>query len=294
MPRIAVAAVCLAALAACSSPKGTYIPAGEVAALESNTRAVAAAGLASGGSASASEAAVTPRAAGSERVGTTSDEYVEKMRGFDGRERDLIRRREDLAVDRADHQDRLAAMRLEHETAEAQEALAQMQAQNDRDAAAQDLERFRKVVRDRRLREDELELQRVHDHLLETREELAQLELMYGDDELGDATAEIVLQRTRRRLTRAEEQHHIAREKSAELREVTLPREERELALALELAQAELVNAQRDARAGEHDRAVARRELDREARALDREEADLHREEQELQGDLRRWEQSLS
>lgn len=290
MRRIPVSAVCLVMVAACGSPKGTYLSPDELAAREGRSAApVSMADMPPGAAAREPSRPSSP-----ERVGTTSDDYVTKKRGFDTRQREITRRREDLSVDRADHADRVARTRLEHQSAQAKEALARARAQHAVNNASAELADFREVVRERRLRQDALELTAAHDRLLETREELAQLELMYGDDELGDATAEIVLQRTRRRLARAEEQHRLTQMQSAELRERTLPREEQDLVVALEAAEVELANADRAAAAGEHARAVERRELDRKALALDREESDIHREEQELQGDLRRWEQSLS
>jgi hypothetical protein len=284
MRTVLAASACLVLLAGCSSPKGTYVTPAELAASE--------AGLRPPGVAAAAASAPAPADAAA-RAGTTSDEYVERKRGFDGRRRELLRRAEDLDRDRKDHGERTARLEVQHAAARAEEQLALRQVEHAHAVAVEDLERFVAVVRDRRLREDALELQAVADMLLETREELAQLELMYGDDELGDATAEIVLERTRRRLRRAEERHALAQQESTELREVSLPREERELELALEAARVALENAQREGRAGELERSAALRELEGDALALQREEDDIYRETQELDGDLRRWEQSL-
>src|SRR6185295_1658408 len=104
--------------------------------------------------------------------------------------------------------------------------LGVQQTQRDQRIAAEDLDHFTKVEQARRLADDALDMARSQDGLLETREELAQLEMMYSGGNLGDATAEIVLNRTRRRLQRAEEGHRLRTERSGELKTITLPREQ--------------------------------------------------------------------
>jgi hypothetical protein len=126
------------------------------------------------------------------------------------------------------------------------------------------------------------------DRLLETREELAQLEMMYGESGLGDATAEIVLNRTRRRLTRAEESHRLREERSAELVTITIPREIEKLEMAVRAAQVELENARRKVERGQLDRAAALAKIEKEQIGLDREEEDIAREADKIERDMAR------
>jgi len=91
--------------------------------------------------------------------------------------------------------------------------------------AQEDFARYEKEDLPRRIREQQLSVQGFRDRISDQQEELAQLERMYGEDDLTEETEEIVLRRTRRGLERSlislgfrEDQHRV-------FLDVSLPRE---------------------------------------------------------------------
>jgi len=98
--------------------------------------------------------------------------------------------------------------------------------------------------------EARLSLREASDGLLESQEELAQLEQMYAQDDLADATREIVLQRGKRRLDRAGEEVSIQERRLQQLEEHSLPLEALELRGILEEKRSALESARRDALEG--------------------------------------------
>ena len=160
--------------------------------------------------------------------------------------------------------------------------------------ATQDLAHFLTDDLPDRLAEDALGVQQSWDGLLDTREELAQLEMMYGDAKLGDATAEITLNRTKRRLQRAEEGHRLREKRSEDLKSVTLPRDEVRLRLEVKAKTIALESAQRAQLKGKLARAEALRGLDLEAAKLDREAQDIERDDDLLEADRVRWDKKAS
>ncbi len=277
---------------ACQHTSGTRITAEQLAQLEAQgdpgavTEAVLAQPLPE----------ATPAAAAPQRVDDdpSSEDYLTKSREFDGRQRKLARRREDHARDFENLADEQAQLAIQHESERASDDVARTAAERELRIATEQLEHFRGVERDRRLRENALEVGSSYDRLLETREELAQLELMYADADLGDAAAEIVVNRSRRRLTRAEERHGLREERSADLREIELPRREQELEAAVQAKQVAHGNALRKLETADFARRLKLRALDGKAMKLQRELADVEREEGELAQDRRRWEQKLA
>ncbi|KAA3613477.1 MAG: hypothetical protein DWQ01_02840 [Planctomycetota bacterium] len=109
--------------------------------------------------------------------------------------------------------------------------------------AQADLENFRTVRAPMMRQQTEQSLQSSRDSLLETEEEMQQLEMMYGADELADATAEIVLARTKRRLERARQSLALEEMEAKNNLEFDLPREEQELEQAVQEAEVGLANA---------------------------------------------------
>ncbi len=280
--------VMLFTLASCQSPQGTYVSAEEY----------------SGGGAQAAEgtrlpapARVESQAGGGGPVAAGpagEDEIVGKRREFEGRRRGLHRQAEDLDRKRADLEDKRRKSSLENQSAQAQADVDLAAAERALRLAEQDLEHFVEVERDRRLREDQLTLTSSSDNLTEVAEELAQLEMMYDDSDLGDATAEIVLQRTRRRIRRAEERHALVEAKSRDLRSITLPREEESLRAKRHEAVVKLDNLRRGLEAAALSQAMAQRGLEGEQVDLARKAEDLARDETELEQDMRSWESGLS
>lgn len=284
-------AALLLLLSACATPVGTVVTAAELREMEAREAAArreAAAATAAPRAAAPVAAVVLPGQEG------LTPEQLKQRDELDRRRTELARRREDHARSGFELEQRRARTALEHQSAEAQEAVALAQAERDLRLASEDLARWRAEERPRRLAEDALDLQQSADGLLETREELAQLEMMYSASELGDATAEIVLNRTRRRLQRAEERHGLRERRSAELREVTLPREEDSRAEAERAKAVALDNLRRNQQKDRLAREAALRDLDFEARKLEREAADAARDEAILERDVAAFTRELS
>jgi hypothetical protein len=276
--------LCAAALfaSACSSPQGTYVTGAELA-----ERERAAAGAPQPGT--AAMAALAAR----DRSGLSPERQAQRD-AFDGRAIALSRRREDQARSASELEQRRTRTAIEQATAIASEDVARRQAERDQRVAAEDSRHFEEVEEARRLAESALELRGSSDNLLEAREELAQLEMMYGESDLGDATAEIVLNRTRRRLQRAEDGHRLREQRAAELRTITLPRDRERLALELNAKTIALENARRTAEQGRMQREQVLRDLEFEARKQARELEDIARDESLLHKEIDRWERQMA
>jgi hypothetical protein len=279
-------------LAACGTTAGTVVTPAEmreIEALEAAARAAAANAPAPGPA-----GATTAGATGLPAPEGLTTEQLKKRDELDKRRTDLARRREDQARSAFELAQRRRRTELEHQSAAAQEAVSLEQAERELRQASEDLARFRAEERPRRLAEDALDLQQSSDGLLETREELAQLEMMYSGAELGDATAEIVLNRTRRRLQRAEERHALRERRSAEFRAVALPRDEESRVASARAKAVALENVRRNQEKEHLQREAALRDLDFDARKQEREVADLARDEAALERDVAAFTRELS
>jgi hypothetical protein len=138
-----------------------------------------------------------------------------------------------------------AQLAADHQEADNEKAL--QKAAGERELAAAKLEDFDKQGAPVRLEKAQLSLKRAEDNVLESREELEQLQMMYGEEELGEKTSEIVIARAKRRLERAEWNLNIQRQELQDLQNATIPLERRELQLKQEAAEAELQSTQRTA-----------------------------------------------
>lgn len=223
-----------------------------------------------------------------------TDALAKERHDLDRKALSIARRREDLARDAAELGNRATRTQIEHESALASEAVERARAQRELRIAQDDLVHFDEVELARRQAETELELRGSADGLRETREELAQLEMMYGDAALGDATAEIVLERTRRRLQRAEEGHRLREARAAERRTIEWPRERERLALELQSKQVALENAERAAAKAALQRAAALAELEDARIGHERERADIELDARLLADDEARWERKVA
>jgi hypothetical protein len=126
-----------------------------------------------------------------------------------------------------------AAAAFEHEmrTAEAQFALESAQAELD----AFETHGLRAAIA-----AAELELARGGDDVQDADEEMQQLAQLYGENELAERTAEIVLQRARRSLERARAELKLAEEEHRHQVQVALPVEQRALRQAVHAAAMDL------------------------------------------------------
>ncbi|MHC5210723.1 MAG: hypothetical protein ACYTG2_08395 [Planctomycetota bacterium] len=222
-----------------------------------------------------------------------SDELVKGQQGLEKREIDLGRKREDHARAKAELDRKRHRTALEHEGAEAAETLALERAEREHGKAVEDLAHLTDVEAPRRLAEDALSLRGSRDNLLEVREELAQLEMMYSESSLGDATAEIVLNRTKRRLERMEQSVALREQRSEELKVRTLPRELGDAEMELRAKTVSLEEARRKAELGRLQREKTLRDLEKETRELAREAEDLEREAKLLHEDHERMEKKI-
>ena len=116
---------------------------------------------------------------------------------------------------------------------------------------------FVKMTVPDRIARAELSLQQAEDGVTEAEQDLYQLELKSGDEHLADQPQEAVVERTQRRLARAQRDLELRREEFRVLQEATLPLEQRELELASEEQKRALLQVQRDNEAGLIDRRIA-------------------------------------
>jgi hypothetical protein len=140
--------------------------------------------------------------------------------------------------------DKVAIARLQLGIAEKNAATSRMRKEKELELARSELEQFEANDAPNRLAKAKLDLQRRRDALTEQKEELAQLEMMYEHEDLADKTREIVLQRGRRRVERAQDELAIEESESTALEAKTLPRERAKLVLEIEVKKQELDTTQ--------------------------------------------------
>ena len=145
--------------------------------------------------------------------------------------------------------DKLEIARLQLATAEQRAETARLRKEKELELGKAELAQFDEIDAPNRLAKAKLELARRRDALSEQQEELAQLEMMYEQQDLADKTREIVLQRGKRRVERAQEELAISERETTALGARTLPRERGKLALEVETRERELVESKSDAEA---------------------------------------------
>lgn len=183
---------------------------------------------------------------------------------------DLHRELEDATV-------ALDLARLRAEVAEVELAHELVRIEQDAAEQEQALTHFRETAVPIQIEDAAINLQQMQNSLRETEEEMAQLEMMYGADELTDKTAEIVLERTRRRLELQRRWLEIAQREFALLREHEIPLELLALEKDLEDARLELRTATLSAK-------ISRMEQRQELGELERAVIDLKTQLAETEG----------
>ncbi len=256
--------------AGCVGPEGRAITAAEYADMEREA-----------GQASRSAAMQVDRAA--------VDDQVALAERADGLHREGL----ELAFDQAELMQKRERLALSESAGQIARELTLAQARERLTTARAERLFFTEVERSLLLGQDALSLLSAENSLLEMREELAQLELMYGSDP-ADATAEIVVARTRRRVARSEERLRLAGMSSRKLKEIDLPKRMHDGALALQDAEAAVASAENAIALGVIDRESAERGLDHEAALLELAAKALKRREQRLEEDQRSWERGES
>ena len=206
--------------------------------------------------------------------GETGVATVEKKNGDSNKQakHDELSRKLDIARRKLDK----ARMASTHSQAGYGQQLAK--AEEDLVVASTKLQHFRQHTSVTRTARAELDLQRSEDSYQEAQEELAQLEIMYAEEDFADKTKEIVLQRGKRRLERSKRNLEIRRPEVAFLKSETLPLEEKELQLKLEEAQRTLEKTRREAESAELDKAIAVLSAEAELAKLEFELGELEQE----------------
>jgi hypothetical protein len=145
--------------------------------------------------------------------------------------------------------DKLEVARLQLGLAEHRAETARLRKEKELELQKAELAQFDETDAPDRVAKANLELARRRDALAEQQEELAQLEMMYEQQDLADKTREIVLQRGKRRVERAQEDLAISEREAKALEARTLPRERGKLALEIEVQERELQEAKSDSEA---------------------------------------------
>jgi len=162
-----------------------------------------------------------------------------------------------------------AGLALTHQQADDQAELAQKAAEHK--LAMTKLQDFEAHDAPQQLEEARLQLLRSEDWLKDAEEELAQLEMMYAEEDLADKTREIVLERGRRRLERARRDVALSHITLANLEEHSLPREAVDLRSQMTEKARLLENLQRAIEAHRLEKQIALMEAEAEVTRLEEE-----------------------
>jgi hypothetical protein len=188
------------------------------------------------------------------------------------------RKREKLArdIEIARHKLRKEQLAAQQKNAKDERKIAELTI--ERDLTVKKLEQFVSSDSKTRLAKARLDLQRAVDGVAESEEELEQLEIMYSEDDLGDKTKEIVLQRGRRRLSRAQENLRIQTAELETLESRSLPLEQEKLELEVAKARTALAEAQRDVEMHEIESSISIMSAEAEILKLEGELEDLKKD----------------
>ena len=170
---------------------------------------------------------------------------------------------------------RLEVARLEATAYETEQGVRARHASAEVELAKASLARFQEADSPNRLASEKLELRSAKDRAQEAADELAQIEIMYEDQDLDDRTAEFVVSRGRRAAERAAARIAIQEGELAALETLELPEEEARLKLALEKAIAEAEALARETEIGTHEKTIAVQEAENELARLEEELAEL-------------------
>jgi hypothetical protein len=213
------------------------------------------------------------RSAAADRNGPKPKEAAEEADKEDPkRKRARLARQMAIAAEKV----KKARLAQAHQQAEDQDKVARKR--TERELAATKLEDFEEHNAPQRIEEARLALHRAEDRVKEAQEELAQLEMMYAEEDLADKTREIVLERGRRRLERARRELELQRTALANLEEHDLPREAAEMRAQATDKASELENLQRTAETNLLDKQIAVMEAEAEVARLEEEIEELDEE----------------
>jgi hypothetical protein len=173
---------------------------------------------------------------------------------------------------------RLDQSRMELEIHELSSAFEIEAAEHELKHAMAVLEDFVGSDMPNRVASSELRLQGSKDSAAEAAEELAQIMIMYEEQDLEDMTAEFVIQRGRRRAERTQRSLEIQTSEHEALVASELPRERKGLEMDVRRKQHALEMAKRRARAGRLDKEIALVKAEFEIQELRREVEQLEKD----------------
>ena len=110
--------------------------------------------------------------------------------------------------------------------------------------ARKDQDNFLSLDKPTQVAQSQLSLDRSQQSMEESRQELAELEAMYKQEDFAALTKELVLSRGRKRLEFSQRGYDLAKKGQEELLNHDLPKKERDFALAVEKAEKGLADAQ--------------------------------------------------
>ncbi len=205
-----------------------------------------------------------PDAASAEQEETSADEKA----------REIAELEQKLEVARA----RLSLAQLETAAFEAKHEIRLRHAGAEIDMAQAKLAQFREADAPSRLASEQLSLRTAKDRAQEAVDELAQIEIMYDEQDLDDLTAEFVVSRGRRNAERAAARIEIQEAKLKTLEERELPQEQAGLELALDKKVTGLAEIEREDEIGRGNKAIAVTEAENTITKLEAELAELRAE----------------
>jgi hypothetical protein len=140
---------------------------------------------------------------------------------------------------------KLVQAELEQSSAEQSAAAALARARIELELSQARLLQFTELDRPNQLERARLGLLRAKDRAQEAADELAQIEIMYEEQDLQDRTAEFVVSRGRRTAERSAAQIKLEEQSLLSLEQHTLPQELKKLALDVTRKQDDLAEAER-------------------------------------------------
>jgi hypothetical protein len=141
--------------------------------------------------------------------------------------------------------------------------------------ATRQLEVFRTQQKPRELEEKRISLDAQGNYADEAKDELAELEAMYKDDEFAKATKELVIKRSRRQLELADRRLAVARREFELFEQHTLVDREQDLQRKVDDAKLEVEKAKLEQQKSRLDLDVARRQAEDRVRDLERDIGEL-------------------
>ena len=164
--------------------------------------------------------------------------------------------------------DKLTLAQLQMQLSDQRTRSSLLRKQNELEQARTELAQFEENDAPNQLARSKLELVRRHDSLSEQQEELAQLEMLYEKQDLADKTREIVLQRGKRRVERAQDELAISEREAGMLESQTLPRQRAKLTFEIQSKERELEEQKLEAQLTSLEKNMAVRAAEADLKAL--------------------------